>query len=178
MRGGFGYPPFGPPGWRGPGPGPGRGGRRGRSRRPNVRSAVLALLGERPMHGYEMIQELDFRTGGAWRPSPGSVYPTLRPLEDEGPVATATDDAGGRKRFQLTEAGRAEAEPAARSPPWAPSSPRRPSTAGTRSATRGSRPCTRFARSWWPAPTSNANGPPGCRTKPDASGTHPRQDGV
>ena len=67
-RGGHGHGPFG-----------GRGRRRG-----NVRAAILALLTERPMHGYEMIQELDQRTGGVWRPSPGSVYPTLQLLEDEG----------------------------------------------------------------------------------------------
>jgi DNA-binding PadR family transcriptional regulator len=68
------------------------------------------------MHGYEMIQELDTRTGGIWRPSPGSVYPTLQLLEDEGLIeAEAT---GGRKRYTLTEAGRAEAEAAAQNPPW------------------------------------------------------------
>ncbi|MGH9113665.1 MAG: PadR family transcriptional regulator, partial [Acidimicrobiales bacterium] len=74
-------PPFPPPGF-GFGPGPsdrGRSGRgRGRRNRGDVRAALLALLAERPMHGYEMIQELDTRTGGIWRPSPGSVYPTLQ----------------------------------------------------------------------------------------------------
>ncbi|MFC3382269.1 PadR family transcriptional regulator [Couchioplanes azureus] len=126
MRG-FGFPPgfpfgqggpgFGGPGWGHEGPG-GRGHRRGgRGSRPNVRPALLALLLERPMHGYEMIQELESRTGGIWRPSPGSVYPTLQLLEDEGLIeAEAT---GGRKRFSLTEAGRAEAEAAAENPPWA-----------------------------------------------------------
>jgi DNA-binding PadR family transcriptional regulator len=68
------------------------------------------------MHGYEMIQELESRTGGIWRPSPGSVYPTLQMLEDEGLIeAEAT---GGRKRFTLTEAGRPEAAAAAQTPPW------------------------------------------------------------
>ncbi|ROT32773.1 PadR family transcriptional regulator [Micromonospora sp. HM5-17] len=123
MRSGFGYPPFGPPGGHGFGHGHGRGGRHGRSRRPNVRSAVLALLHERPMHGYEMIQELDSRTGGAWRPSPGSVYPTLQLLEDEGLIATVTDGTGSRKRFELTEAGRPEAEQASQAPPWAEFAP-------------------------------------------------------
>src|SRR5262245_27196659 len=91
--GGF-RPPF-PPETPGFGPfGHGHGGRGGhhgggyrgerRGRRGNVRAAILALLTERPMHGYEMIQELDQRTGGVWRPSPGSVYPTLQLLEDEG----------------------------------------------------------------------------------------------
>jgi DNA-binding PadR family transcriptional regulator len=114
--GGFGgWGPGGGPGGHGPG---GHGHRRGgRGSRPNVRPALLALLLERPMHGYEMIQELESRTGGIWRPSPGSVYPTLQLLEDEGLIeAEAT---GGRKRFTLTEAGRAEAQTAAENPPWA-----------------------------------------------------------
>ncbi|MFI5833267.1 PadR family transcriptional regulator [Micromonospora sp. NPDC051300] len=122
-HGGFGFPPVppGPPPFP-PGPhghGRGRGGRGGRGRRPNVRGAVLALLTERPMHGYEMIQEIDSRTGGAWRPSPGSIYPTLQLLEDEGVIATAPDSDGGRKRFALTDQGRAEATEAAQTPPWA-----------------------------------------------------------
>lgn len=115
-----GFPPFPPGGPHGPGGGFGRGrGGRGRGRRHNVRAAVLALLTERPMHGYEMIQELDSRTGGAWRPSPGSVYPTLQLLEDEGVIIGVADESGsGRKRFTLTEAGRAEAAQAAETPPW------------------------------------------------------------
>ncbi|MFI7605480.1 PadR family transcriptional regulator [Micromonospora sp. NPDC049366] len=119
MRG-FGFPPFPPGGPHGPGGhgwGGGRG--RGRGRRPNVRGAVLALLTERPMHGYEMIQEIDSRTGGAWRPSPGSIYPTLQLLEDEGVIVAAEDSGGGRKRFTVTEAGSAEATAAAQTPPWA-----------------------------------------------------------
>src|SRR5688572_2824081 len=107
---GFGFG-FGPPfqHGHGHGGGHGRGFRqgRGRGRRPNVRAALLALLSERPMHGYEMIQELDGRTGGAWRPSPGSVYPTLQLLADEGLIAS--EESGGRRRFSLTEAGQAEA---------------------------------------------------------------------
>lgn len=69
------------------------------------------------MHGYEMIQELETRTGGIWRPSPGSIYPTLQMLEDEGLIVA--EESGGRKRFTLTDAGRAEAEEAAATPPWA-----------------------------------------------------------
>jgi DNA-binding PadR family transcriptional regulator len=103
-----------PPG-RGRGHGRGRGrGRRGR--RGDVRAAVLALLHERPMHGYEMIQELDARTGGLWRPSPGSIYPTLQLLEDEGLITS--EQAEGRKQFSLTEAGREEAAKAAEREPW------------------------------------------------------------
>ncbi len=116
MRGFAWRMPFPPP-WGGPGPG-GQGpfgrGRGGRGQRPNVRAAVLALLLERPMHGYEMITELETRTGGVWRPSPGSVYPTLQLLEDEGLIVS--EETGGRKRFTLTDAGRAEAEQAGAAP--------------------------------------------------------------
>ncbi len=110
--------PFPPP-WVGPGPfGPGHGHGRGRGgRRANVRAALLALLLERPMHGYEMISELDSRTGGVWRPSPGSVYPTLQMLEDEGLIVS--EESEGRKRFSLTETGRTEAQAATEPPPWA-----------------------------------------------------------
>ncbi|HXY33323.1 MAG TPA: PadR family transcriptional regulator [Planctomycetaceae bacterium] len=102
--------PFGPFGSGGP-----ELGRRG-GRRANVRAAILALLNERSMHGYEMIQELDQRTGGVWRPSPGSVYPTLQLLEDEGLVAS--QESGGRKAYSLTEKGREEANQAAEHAPW------------------------------------------------------------
>jgi DNA-binding PadR family transcriptional regulator len=90
-------PPFGPP------PGMGRRGRR----RGDVRTAVLRLLAEQPMHGYQVIQELAERSGGAWKPSPGSVYPTLQQLEDEGLVRA--EEVDGRRTFRLTEAGQAEA---------------------------------------------------------------------
>ena len=117
---GFGFiPPFPPSGGRGHGQGHGRSGgwgRGGRGGRPNVRQAVLALLHERPMHGYEMIQELEQRTGGIWRPSPGSIYPTLQLLEDEGLITA--EESGGRKRFVLTDTGRPEAEAAAQNAPW------------------------------------------------------------
>ncbi|MBY8885945.1 PadR family transcriptional regulator [Streptomyces sp. PTM05] len=110
-------PPFGGPwGGGGPfGPGRGRGGPRGRARRGDVRASILALLKDRPMHGYEMIQEIAERSGGAWKPSPGSVYPTLQLLEDEGLIASASE--GGKKLFTLTEAGRTEAE-AGSDAPW------------------------------------------------------------
>ncbi len=103
------FGPFGPPFGGGPwGHGRGRGGPRGRARRGDVRASILALLKDRPMHGYEMIQEIGERSGGAWKPSPGSVYPTLQLLEDEGLIESATE--GGKKLFTLTDAGRAEAE--------------------------------------------------------------------
>jgi DNA-binding PadR family transcriptional regulator len=117
---GFGGAGFGGPGFGGPGFGRGRGGPggrgHGRGRRGNVRAAILALLTERSMHGYEMIQELDQRTGGVWRPSPGSVYPTLQLLEDEGLITSA--ESGGRKSYTLTEAGQTEATTAAANAPW------------------------------------------------------------
>jgi DNA-binding PadR family transcriptional regulator len=78
---------------------------------------VLALLAERPMHGYEIIQELAERTGGIWRPSPGSVYPTLQLLEDEGHVVAEEDS--GKRRFSLTDSGTAAAaEQSGRKAPW------------------------------------------------------------
>ncbi|MFF9431234.1 PadR family transcriptional regulator [Streptomyces sp. NPDC014746] len=106
------FGPFGP-GYGG-GPfgggfgGRGRGGGRGRARRGDVRASILALLKDRPMHGYEMIREIGERSDGAWKPSPGSVYPTLQMLEDEGLITSASE--GGKKLFTLTESGRAEAE--------------------------------------------------------------------
>lgn len=98
----------------------GHGGRGwGRARRGDVRSAVLALLAERPMHGYEIISELTERTEGVWKPSPGSIYPTLQLLEDEGLVTAAADAGSGKRRFTLTEDGRqAAAQVTAGPAPW------------------------------------------------------------
>lgn len=97
---GFG-PPFGPGGMRGfPGP---RGRRGRRTSRGDIRAAVLALVAEQPRHGYEIIQEIAERSGGAWRPSPGSVYPTLSQLEDEGLVRVEQSE--GRRVVHLTEEG-------------------------------------------------------------------------
>jgi DNA-binding PadR family transcriptional regulator len=111
------FGPFGPPGPpMPPGPWGFSGRRRGRRGRGDVRAAILALLAERPMHGYEMIQELEARTGGVWRPSPGSVYPTLQLLEDEDLITG--EEGEGRRRFTLTDAGRAEAERQGQRSPW------------------------------------------------------------
>jgi DNA-binding PadR family transcriptional regulator len=79
-----------------------------RARRGDVRGAILALLAEEPMHGYEMIQRLEERTGGRWRPSAGSIYPTLQLLEDEGLVSAEEID--GRRVVKLTDQGRKAAE--------------------------------------------------------------------
>jgi DNA-binding PadR family transcriptional regulator len=105
---GFGFGPTGLRNWR-------RGGR-GRGRRGDVRAAILLLLTEQPMHGYEMIQQIAERSGGLWKPSPGSVYPTLQLLVDEG-LITATESDGSKKLFELTEDGRAAAEKI-ETPPW------------------------------------------------------------
>ncbi|QXC63352.1 PadR family transcriptional regulator [Aquihabitans sp. G128] len=89
---------------------------RGRARRGDVRLAILALLAERPMHGYEMIQELGERTNGAWTPSPGSVYPTLTLLEEEGLVTS--EEVEGKRRFDLTDEGQAAVDSREGPPPW------------------------------------------------------------
>jgi DNA-binding PadR family transcriptional regulator len=122
--------PFGPGGPGGPwgagfgwlgGPGGWAGGRprHGRPRRGDVRTAILALLVEQPMHGYQVITELGERSAGRWQPSPGSVYPTLAQLEDEGLVRA--EESEGRRVFRITDAGRAELDrvPADRREPWA-----------------------------------------------------------
>lgn len=105
---GFGPPPgfgaFGPPGYGGRGRGHGR--RASRARRGDVRAAALALLAEEPLNGYQIIQRIAERSGGLWRPSPGSVYPALAQLEDEGLIGPPSGG-GERRAYELTEAGRA-----------------------------------------------------------------------
>ena len=97
------------PGFLGRGPRAGRG---------DVRAAILALLAEEPMHGYQIMRELGERSGGVWRPSPGSIYPTLQQLEDEELVRPETGE-GGRRVFTLTDAGRKTQAAAAGGPaPW------------------------------------------------------------
>jgi len=90
--------------WRGgPGWGPHRHGR-GRARRGDVRLALLRLLGEEPRNGYQLMKEIEERSEGVWRPSPGSVYPALAQLEDEGLIRS--EEADGRKVFAITDTGR------------------------------------------------------------------------
>ena len=91
-----GFPGFGP---RGFGPG-GPGGPR--ARRGDVRSAILGLLADGPSNGYGLIKAIGERTDGAWQPSPGSVYPTLAQLVDEGLIA---QDEGPRGAYSLTASG-------------------------------------------------------------------------
>ena len=93
------------------------GGRGPRARRGDVRQALLTLLAEEPRNGYQLMQEIERRSEGVWRPSPGSVYPALQQLEDEGLVRAEESD--GRKLFHLTEAGRAAAaETSGEGAPW------------------------------------------------------------
>ena len=97
--------------WGGPGgPGgfPGPGFPRRRRARGDVRSAALSLLSEAPLHGYQIMQEIAQRSDGAWQPSPGSVYPALQLLEDEGLIRAESAD--GKRVFHLTDEGRAYAE--------------------------------------------------------------------
>ncbi|HEX6460595.1 MAG TPA: PadR family transcriptional regulator [Thermoleophilaceae bacterium] len=104
---GFGGPPFGPGGPGGP-----------KARRGDVRTAALLLLNEGPRNGYQIMQDIEERSGGMWRPSPGSVYPALQQLEDEGLVRTT--EADGRKQYELTDAGRAHVAERGEDvpPPW------------------------------------------------------------
>lgn len=109
-----GAPGFGPGGWGAPrmwGPEMGFGPRRGfgpggRARKGDVRAAILTLLGENPDSGYGLIKAIAARSEGAWRPSPGSVYPTLQQLVDEELIEQVGSD-GGRSPYTLTDAGRA-----------------------------------------------------------------------
>ncbi len=119
--GGFGGPGprgFGPPfGFGGP-----RGGFRGRhggkARRGDIRTAALLLLAEEPRNGYAIMQEVEQRSSGVWRPSPGSVYPALAQLEDEGLIRA--EEVEGRKQFAITDAGREQvnARPQDAPAPW------------------------------------------------------------
>lgn len=85
--------------------------------RGDVRAAVIALLAEKPMHGYQLIHEIEERSGGAWKPSPGSVYPTLQLLADEGLISA--EESNGRKTYSLTPEGAELAKASADRPaPW------------------------------------------------------------
>ncbi|WP_205856539.1 PadR family transcriptional regulator [Phytoactinopolyspora endophytica] len=94
----WGQPWRGAPGLHGPRRAP-------KARRGDIRAAILSVLAEQPMNGYQLIQEIAERSRGAWKPSPGSIYPTLQQLEDEGLVRAF--EQGGRRAFELTEEGRA-----------------------------------------------------------------------
>jgi DNA-binding PadR family transcriptional regulator len=83
-----------------------------------VRAALLLLLAEEPRNGYQLMQEVEERSGGRWRPSPGAVYPSLAQLEDEGLVRSVERD--GARLFEITDQGREHLEERRdHSPPWA-----------------------------------------------------------
>jgi DNA-binding PadR family transcriptional regulator len=71
----------------------------------DLRFVILGLLAEQPRHGYELIKELEERTGGAYRPSPGVIYPTLALLEDEGFIRPAAGESA-RKLYEITDEGK------------------------------------------------------------------------
>jgi DNA-binding PadR family transcriptional regulator len=96
-KGGFAFGGFGPGG--------GPRGRGRKARRGDIRTAALLLLAEEPRNGYQIMQEVEERSDGAWRPSPGSVYPALQQLEDEGLIRS--EEIEGHKLFRLTDAGQA-----------------------------------------------------------------------
>lgn len=95
QRGGHWGGPWGGPPWVRRGP---------KARRGDIRAAILAVLADQPMNGYQIIQEVAERSGGMWKPSPGSIYPTLQQLEDEGLVRA--EDESGRRTYRLTDEGR------------------------------------------------------------------------
>jgi DNA-binding PadR family transcriptional regulator len=109
---GFGGPPFGPGG---------RGGPR-RRRRGDVRLALLMLLAvDHPLNGYQLMQGLEERSDGRWRPSPGSVYPALQQLEDEGLIRGVPSEGESGRAFELTDKGREHlAERGEQKAPWEP----------------------------------------------------------
>ena len=107
---GFGGPPFGPGGHGGP----------RRRRRGDVRLALLMLLNvEHPLNGYQLMQGLEERSDGRWRPSPGSVYPALQQLEDEGLIRGVQSEGESGRAFELTDQGREHlAERGEQKAPW------------------------------------------------------------
>src|ERR1700691_3481983 len=116
FAGAFGPGPFGF--GRGGGPGGGGRGRGRRARRGDIRTAALLLLAEEPRNGYQIMQEVQERSGGVWSPSPGSVYPALQQLEGEGLIRSEEID--GRKLLRLTPEGlaRVEERDPERPAPW------------------------------------------------------------
>jgi DNA-binding PadR family transcriptional regulator len=123
----------GGPGFLGRGP---RGRGRGRARRGDVRLALLRLLAEEPRNGYQLMQTIEERSGGNWRPSPGSVYPTLAQLEDEGLVRSTESD--GARSFEITDAGREHLESRTDEPaPWEQADTDEPSAKDVKAAMAG-----------------------------------------
>ncbi len=114
-------------------------------RRGDIRTALLAVLAEGPGHGYELITRLEDKSAARWRPSPGSVYPTLQLFEDEGLVRSEERD--GKRVYELTDAGRAEATERAErygSTPWEPGP--EAGRGGLEDAFRGARKASEWIR--------------------------------
>ena len=134
-------------------------------RRGDVRSALLIALLDGPGHGYELMRALEARSGGRWRPSAGSVYPSLQMLSDEGLVTSTEQD--GTRTFSLTDAGRTAAEE--RCPPRAS-----PGTTSTAASQGDLRPAARACR--WPLGWSPSRAPPTWSRRPVAIVTKARKD--
>ena len=73
--------------------------------RGDLKFVILRMVSEKPMHGYEVMRALEEESGGCYKPSPGSVYPTLQMLEDEGLVRSKEEE-GGKKTYEITDQGR------------------------------------------------------------------------
>lgn len=134
----------------------GHGGRR--ARRGDVRTAILLLLQEQALNGYQLMQEIETRSEGAWRPSPGSTYPALSLLEDEDLIVQQNVD--GKKCFALTEAGNAEAQrlqEANPTPPWTPTNFHPAASLDARSLLKDmTHPLRQILRSGTPAQVASA----------------------
>lgn len=156
-RGGRPMPPDGMPGRH-------HGGR-GRAPRGDVRTAVLLLLAEEPMHGYQLMQAIADRSGGRWTPSPGAIYPTISQLEDEG-LVTVTADAG-RKLVTLTDAGREHVQ--ARRDAGADPFAGHQATGPGETCAVWSSSCT-APSGRWPAPARTPSSPPRPRSSPRRGG--------
>lgn len=98
---------MGPPWWKMP---------MMQARRGDLRAILLNVLKDKPMHGYEIIRHLEQQSHGMWRPSPGSVYPTLQMLEEEELVVSREEN--GKKVYDLTEKGKTEADRLGEQAPW------------------------------------------------------------
>ena len=84
--------------------------------RGNIRPIILQALNERPMHGYEIIRHFAIRSNGHWKPSPGSVYPTLKKLTADGLIKA--EIIGGREKYHVTRKGKLEIEGLDAADPW------------------------------------------------------------
>ena len=138
---------------------PGFGPRGRRARRGAVKAAVLVLLDEEPRNGYALIQEIEARSEGAWRPSPGSIYPALAMMEDEGLIRSVDSD--DQRAYELTDKGREQlAQRGEDAPaPWEPARSDDGPTTRWSCSGRCARSTWRRVRSPRPAPPSRSSRP-------------------